>query len=188
MFPHIPAWLCKRPENPCFPTSNHDTSKFRHALHHSSRCLASCMVMWGLCAAACPWKCVSWSSRCTVCVLMLLPEALWVWHFAVSDATDDFTQILILDISCLGLARYQNFKLQYNTSIKKWYSIPRQKQKKFKAHKIGFFKKRFLELTTCKQCQCWKSHSTQTNYSTHWPACYYIDPFTCIYVRNCHES
>jgi hypothetical protein len=48
------------------------------------------MVILGLCAAAWPWKPISWSSRrtvlvLTVLVLMFLPEA--VWNSVVSVAT-----------------------------------------------------------------------------------------------------
>ena len=56
------------------------------ALHHSSRCLALRMVTWGLCAATRPWKPISWSSRRTVLVLTLLPEAV---RNSVSVATKD---------------------------------------------------------------------------------------------------
>jgi hypothetical protein len=49
--------------------------------------LALCMEILGLCAAALSWKSISWSSRRTVIVLTLLPEA--VWNSVVSVATED---------------------------------------------------------------------------------------------------
>ena len=45
------------------------------------------MVIFGFCAAARPWKPISWSSRRTVLVLMLFPQA--VWNSVVSVATED---------------------------------------------------------------------------------------------------
>ena len=45
------------------------------------------MVILGLCAAAWPWKPISWCSRQTVIVLTLLPEA--VWNSVASVATED---------------------------------------------------------------------------------------------------
>jgi hypothetical protein len=39
--------------------------------------LALRMGMLGLCAAARPWKPISWSSCWTVLVLMLFPEVVW---------------------------------------------------------------------------------------------------------------
>ena len=59
----------------------------RRALHHSNWRLALQMVVLGLCAAARPWKPISWSSRRTVLVLILLPEA--VWNTLVSVRTKD---------------------------------------------------------------------------------------------------
>ena len=44
------------------------------------------MLILGLCAAALPWKPISWSSQQTLIVLMLLPEA--VWNSVVSVATE----------------------------------------------------------------------------------------------------
>jgi hypothetical protein len=73
--------------------------QWQQALHHSSRHLALHMVSLGLCAAAWPWKPVSWSSRRTVHVLMLLPEA--VWYSVVSDATED-RSFYALRASALG--------------------------------------------------------------------------------------
>jgi hypothetical protein len=47
------------------------------ALHHSSRRLALGMVILGLCAAARPWKPISWSSWRIVIVLTLLLKVVW---------------------------------------------------------------------------------------------------------------
>jgi hypothetical protein len=60
--------------------------QWQRALHHSSWRLALRMIL-GLCAAAQPWKPISRSSRRTVIVLMLLPEA--VCKSVVSVATED---------------------------------------------------------------------------------------------------
>ena len=46
------------------------------ALHHSSQRLAWRMVILGMCAAARPYKPISWSSQRTVLVLTLLPDSL----------------------------------------------------------------------------------------------------------------
>ena len=61
--------------------------QWRRALHHSGRCLALHVVILGLCAAARPWKLISWSSWRTALVLMLLPEA--VRNSVGSVATED---------------------------------------------------------------------------------------------------
>lgn len=55
------------------------------ALHHSRCHLALCTVIVGLCWAAQGWKPISWSSQCTVLVLMLLTKA--VWNFALCCIT-----------------------------------------------------------------------------------------------------
>ena len=57
------------------------------ALHPSSQRLALHMVILGLCEAAGPCKPISLSSRRTVIVLSLLPEA--VWNSVVSVATEN---------------------------------------------------------------------------------------------------
>ena len=54
--------------------------QWRQALHHSSRPLALCMVILGLCAAARPWKPISWMSQ---------QGSLAVWNSVVSVATED---------------------------------------------------------------------------------------------------
>jgi hypothetical protein len=59
--------------------------QWRWALYHSSRRFTLHMLILGLCAAARPWKPISRSSRWTVIVLTLLPEA--VWNSVVSVAT-----------------------------------------------------------------------------------------------------
>jgi hypothetical protein len=46
------------------------------------------MVILGWCVAVRPWKPISWSSRQTVIVLMLLPEA--VWNSVLQPRTDEF--------------------------------------------------------------------------------------------------
>ena len=56
-------------------------------LDYSSQHLALYMVILGLCAAARTWKPISWPSRRTLLVLMLLPEA--VWNSVVCVATED---------------------------------------------------------------------------------------------------
>ena len=50
--------------------------QWRWALQHSSWLLALRMVILGLCMAAQSWKPISWSSRWTILVLTLLPEAV----------------------------------------------------------------------------------------------------------------
>jgi hypothetical protein len=66
----------------CFPCSR---VQWKWVLHYSQY-LTLRMVILGLCAVAQPWKCISWSSRRTVIVLKLLPEA--VWNSVVSVATE----------------------------------------------------------------------------------------------------
>jgi hypothetical protein len=61
--------------------------QWRLALRHSSQRLALSMVILALCTAAQQWKPISWSSRRTVLVLMLLPVV--VWNSVVSVATED---------------------------------------------------------------------------------------------------
>ena len=61
--------------------------QWRQALHHSSRCLALCMVILGLCAAGQPGKPISWSSQRAFLVMALLPKA--VWNLVVSVETED---------------------------------------------------------------------------------------------------
>ena len=73
--------------------------QWRQALHHSSRHLALRMVILGLCAAARPWKPISWSTRWTVLVLTLLPEA--VWNSVVSVATKDRRFLRVTHFSTL---------------------------------------------------------------------------------------
>ena len=59
--------------------------QWQRALHHSNRRLALCLVMLGLCAAAQTWKLISWSSRWTVIVPTLLPEAVGNLSVATED-------------------------------------------------------------------------------------------------------
>ncbi len=47
------------------------------ALHHYIWCLALYLVMWGLHAAARPWKPISWRSHCTVIELISMPVKVW---------------------------------------------------------------------------------------------------------------
>ena len=76
------------------------------ALNHSSRRLALRMVILGLCAAARPWKPISWSSRLTVIVLTWLPEA--VWNTVVSVATEDRQ---FLHATCFSTQRSRSVNL-----------------------------------------------------------------------------
>ena len=73
----------------------------RQGLHHSSRLLALCVVILGLCVAAWPWKPILWISRQTVIVLTLLPEA--VWNSVLSVATENiYIFFYMLRASALG--------------------------------------------------------------------------------------
>ena len=60
--------------------------QWRRALRHSSQRLVLHMVIFGLCAAGRPWKLISWSSRQTVIVVMLLLD----FHFTITALTVDW--------------------------------------------------------------------------------------------------
>ena len=51
--------------------------QWRWPLHHSSQLLALCIVILGLCAAARPWKPISWRSQRTVFVLTFFSGIVW---------------------------------------------------------------------------------------------------------------
>jgi hypothetical protein len=73
--------------------------QWRRALHHSSQRMALCMVILGLCAAAQPWKHISWSSPRTVIVQTLLPEAVWnsvvsVASYALQHSAGPFCELV----------------------------------------------------------------------------------------------
>jgi hypothetical protein len=132
--------------------------QWQWALHHSSRRLALRIVIFGLCATQ-PWKPISWSSRQTAIVLMLIPEA--VWNLVVSVATEDrqfiratwFSTLRSRSVSLCGLP------------LRGWAVVaPRHVHFIITAlNRAALVGKKFDELTCWKGGILWQCHT-----KSHW--------------------
>ena len=79
--------------------------QWRQSLYHSNRRLALLMVILGLCAAARPWKTISWSSWRAVLVLTLVVL---------------FCELVLLTTLRLSRCCSQTFRLRNNSTYSIW--------------------------------------------------------------------